>query len=43
MANERLAVSNAYSSKAWVEKVKKMSDRQVAAIYLRLKSSGKIQ
>lgn len=40
MANEkeRQALLEAYSGQKWFDKVKKMSDAQVVAVYLRLKS-----
>lgn len=39
---EREALKKAYPSKKWADKVNKMSEQQVAAVYLRLKSQGKI-
>lgn len=42
-SKERAAVSNAYSGKDWKKRVKNMPDDQIAAIYLRLKSQGKIK
>jgi len=39
---ERELLKKAYPSKKWAEKVNKMSDSQVAAVYLRLKSQGKV-
>lgn len=41
---EREAVKNRASQfpKQWAERVDKMTDRQVIAIYLRLKSQGKL-
>lgn len=39
---QREALKSAYSSKMWIEKVKKMSDAQVQAIFLRLKSQNKV-
>lgn len=44
MANEkeREALKQAYPSKRWADKVKKMPDDQVVAVYLRLKKQGKI-
>ena len=47
ISKKREAVMGAYDStrmrnKTWREKVKKMSDAQVTAIYLRLKGQGKI-
>ena len=41
-SKEREAVKAAYPSKKWMDKVKKMDDGQVIAIYRRLKSQGKI-
>lgn len=38
----RKDLAEAYSSAAWQDKVSKMSDKQVTAIYLRLKAQGKI-
>lgn len=40
---ERNALANAYPGRAWKDKVKKMSDSQVTAIYLRLKQQGVIR
>lgn len=40
--NERELLKKAYPSKKWAAKVDKMSDSQVAAVYLRLKSQGKV-
>lgn len=48
-ASERRAILDAYppvtdpKKSAWVDRVKKMSDAQVHAIYIRLKSQGKIK
>lgn len=42
IANKREALYRAYSSEKWIQKVKQMSDSQVTAIYLRLKSQNKI-
>lgn len=39
---ERENLKKAYPSKEWARKVDKMSNSQVAAIYLRLKSQGKV-
>lgn len=39
---KRREVMNAYSSKQWRKRVLLMSDRQIVAIYLRLKKDGKI-
>ena len=39
---KRQAVMGAYHSFAWQDKVLKMSDRQVVAIFLRLKAQGKL-
>ena len=38
----RREVEKVYKSKTWTEKVKKMTDHQVFAIYIRLKREGKI-
>lgn len=49
MANQtdeakRMAIIQAYSgSRAWKDKVNRMSDAQVVAVYLRLQSQGKIK
>lgn len=40
---ERNALLRTYSGAGWKERVKKMSDSQVVAIYLRLKSQGKLK
>lgn len=48
-AQERQAILDAYppvsdpEKSPWVRKVKKMSDSQVHAIYIRLKAQGKIK
>lgn len=48
-AQERQAILAAYppvtdkKKSAWVDKVNKMSDAQVHAIYIRLKGQGKIK
>lgn len=45
MASEnqkREALLTAYPSQKWWDKVKKMPDSQVVAIYLNLKSQGKV-
>lgn len=48
-AEERRAILSAYppvsekNKSPWVEKVSKMSDAQVHAIYIRLKKQGKIK
>lgn len=39
---EREALKKAYPSKKWAEKVNKMSDAQVIAVYMRLRLQGKI-
>jgi len=39
---KREAIKTAYSSPAWADKVKKMPDNQVTAVFLRLKSQNKI-
>lgn len=41
-SKERAAVSAAYSGKQWHEKVRKMPDDQIIAIYKRLKAQNKI-
>jgi hypothetical protein len=40
---DRIAVANAYPGRAWKDKVKKMSEQQVTAVYLRLKHQGVIR
>lgn len=40
--HEREQLKKAYPNKKWAEKVNKMSDSQVAAVYLRLKQQGKV-
>lgn len=41
--DKREALKGAYGGSAsWIQKVNKMSDRQVVAVYLRLKSQNKI-
>jgi hypothetical protein len=40
--NEREAIKKLGKSKQWIEKVNKMSDAQVVAIYLRAKREGKL-
>lgn len=42
-SKERAAVSAAYSGDKWAQRVKKMPDDQISAIYLRLKAQGKIR
>lgn len=39
---EREALKKAYQSKQWADKVNKMSNSQVAAVYLRLKQQNKL-
>lgn len=39
---DREAVKAAYPSKKWADKVDKMDDGQLAAVYLRLKAQGKV-
>lgn len=39
--DKRAQLMAAYKSPAWADKVKKMSEEQVTAIYLRLKAQGK--
>lgn len=38
----REALKGAYSGPAWLKRVDKMPESQVTAVYLRLKSQGKI-
>jgi hypothetical protein len=40
--DKREALKGAYKSKSWKTKVDQMSEDQVVAIYLRLKTQGKI-
>lgn len=43
VSQKREALKAAYStSRRWATKVNKMSDSQVIAVYLRLKSQGKV-
>lgn len=42
MMTKREKVKGAYSGDRWLDKVKKMSDVQVTAIYLRLKAQKKL-
>lgn len=42
MEKERQALLKVYKNPRWVDKVKKMKDAQVVAIYLRLKAQNKI-
>lgn len=39
----RTEVTKAYSGPSWPEKVRKMSDNQVQAVYFRLKKAGIIK
>lgn len=39
---QREALKGAYSGYKWIQKVKEMSDSQVTAVFLRLKSQNKI-
>lgn len=39
---KRTAVKNAYPGEAWAKKVDAMPDNKVVAVYLRLKSQGKV-
>jgi hypothetical protein len=39
---KREAVREAYSGEKWKDKVDKMSDDQITAIYIRLKTQGKV-
>lgn len=41
--NERNELKKAYPSKKWAEKVDKMKDDQVVAIYARLRQQGVIK
>lgn len=40
--NEREMLKKAYPSKSWARRVDKMSDSQIAAIFLRLRAQGKV-
>lgn len=40
---ERRALLDAYSGDRWADKVKKMTDGQVHAVYIRLKLQGRIK
>lgn len=40
--NQREELKKIYPSKKWAEKVDKMSESQVAAVYLRLKQQSKV-
>lgn len=42
ISKKREALLAAYPGDSWKYKVKKMSDSQVTAVYLRLKGQGKI-
>lgn len=42
MLLKRREVEKAYHGEKWQAKVRKMSDQQVIAVYLRLKSQGKV-
>jgi hypothetical protein len=39
---EREALKGAYSGEKWIDKVNRMSDAQVVAVYMRLRAQGKI-
>ena len=39
---EREALKKAYPSKRWAEKVDRMSEAQITAIYIRLRAQGKL-
>lgn len=39
---QRAAVKNAYPGKKWQNKVDRMPEDQIAAVYIRLKGQGKI-
>lgn len=41
-AEKRAALAKAFPGEKWAAKVKKMSESQVVATYLRLKSQGKV-
>lgn len=41
-SKEREALKAAYPGRQWLQKVAKMSDAQVTAVYLRLKKQGKV-
>lgn len=41
-SKERDAVMNAYPGKSWQDKVKRMSDSQIVALYLKFKAQGRI-
>lgn len=40
---ERTILASVYPGRAWAEKVRKMPESQVTAIYLRFKQQGKIK
>jgi len=40
--SQREELKKAYPNKKWAERVDKMSESQVAAVYLRLKNQGKV-
>ena len=40
--NKREELKKVYPGQKWAEKVKNMTDAQVTAVYLRLKSQGKV-
>lgn len=40
---EREAITKLYNSKNWADKVKKMPDNQVIAIYMKYRKDGKIK
>jgi hypothetical protein len=40
---QRQELLKAYSSDSWKQKVSKMSESQIQAIYIRLKSQGKLR
>lgn len=42
-SRERNAIMSAYPTQAWKKKVRGMPDNQVTAVYLRLKSDGKVK
>lgn len=41
-SKEREAVKSAYNNKTWHNKVAKMPDSQIAAVYIHLRAQGKI-
>lgn len=43
IAQQREAVKAVYFSPTWVEKVNKMGDSQIVALYLKFKNEGKLK